>query len=214
MISTLTREIGDKLHDDLPDRGRERLLNDSSKEIANLELYRSARVAVPLSSSIIQAFTDARSGDHPGQVVLDLARELAIQHQRQWLAEDVSRDPGAVVEAVAASKWLIDNLNARRVAFVEQLDAWVAQNIHGPADASLHTESLGSVVDRLAIAWVRVKRLSDAGGVRDRANIAMRQLAELADAYDDLIRDLAAGRRRLPAWRPLKAYGVRHDPHR
>jgi len=46
-------------------------------------------------------------------------------------------------------------------------------------------------------------------GDRDRARLALRQLVELAAAHDDLIRDVAAGHRRLPAWRSLKSYRSR-----
>ncbi|EHK86495.1 hypothetical protein SZMC14600_14695 [Saccharomonospora azurea SZMC 14600] len=165
------------------------------------------REVLPRSASIIETFRDTSSNDHPGQYVLDMANDLAAHHQRQWHAEDASRAPGASAEDVAAGKRLIDELNARRVALVEQVDEWVARQVHNVVPhASLHTETLGSVIDRLAIAWVRANNLINSGHARDRARLALRQLAELADAYDDLIREVAAGHRRLPAWRPLKAY--------
>lgn len=164
------------------------------------------REILPTSGSIIEAFRDTARGDDLGQHVLTTSRELAAHHQRQWHAEDVSRAPGASAEDIAVCKRLIDQLNARRVALVEQIDEWVGNQIHSGADASLHTETLGSVVDRLAIAWVRASRLIKSGGVRDGATVALRQLAELADAYDDLVGDVAAGHRRLPAWRSLKSY--------
>lgn len=170
------------------------------------QVTRQAREILPRSASIIEAFCDTTSHDHPGQCVLDIANDLAAHHQRQWYAEDDSRAPEASAEDIAASKRLIDELNAHRVALVEQIDMWVARVIYSRADASLHTETLGSVVDRLAIAWVRANSLINTTDARDRACVALRQLAELADAYDDLIRDVAAGHRRLPAWRPLKSY--------
>jgi hypothetical protein len=164
------------------------------------------REILPRSASIIEAFRDTTSNDHPGRQVLDMANELAAHHQRQWHAEDASRVPGASAEDIAANKRLIDELNARRVALVEQIDEWVTGQIHSRADASLHTETLGSVIDRLAIAWVRANSLVKANDARDRTRLTLRQLAELADAYDDLIRDVATGHRRLPAWRLLKTY--------
>jgi Protein of unknown function (DUF4254) len=166
------------------------------------------REILPRSASIIEAFRDTTSGDHPSQHVLDTANELAAHHhhQQQWQAEDMSRACGASTEDIAASKRLIDELNARRVALVEQVDGWVASQILSRTDASLHTETLGSVIDRLAIAWVRANSLINSGDTRDRARLALRQLAELADAYDDLIRDVASGHRRLPSWLPLKTY--------
>ncbi|MGL5864537.1 MAG: DUF4254 domain-containing protein [Dermatophilaceae bacterium] len=160
----------------------------------------------PQSASIIEAFRDTTSRDQPGQLVLETANELATQHGQQWLAEDVSRASSASADAIAETKRLIDGLNAKRVALVERIDEWVSAEVHSRADASLHTETLGSVVDRLAIAWVRANSLMTTNDTRDRARLARRQLAELADAYDDLIRDVAAGHRQLPAWRALKTY--------
>lgn len=164
------------------------------------------REILPRSASIIEAFRDASTRNHPEQRVLDAANALATHHQRQWDAEDASRTSGASTDAIAASKRLIDELNARRVSLVERVDEWVSSQIHSRADASMHTETLGSVIDRLAIAWVRTNNLINRDSTRDRARTALRQLAELADAYDDLIRDVAAGQRRLPVWRPLKTY--------
>ena len=45
-----------------------------------------------------------------------------------------------------------------------------------------------------------------AGGASGHARLALRQLTELAAAYDDLVRDVASARRRLPSWRSLKNY--------
>lgn len=165
------------------------------------------REILPRSASIIEAFRDTISRDHAGLHVLETANELAAHHQRQWHAEDTSRAPGASAEDIAASKRLIDELNTKRVALVERVDEWVAGQIHRVVPhASLHTETLGSVVDRLAIAWVRANSLINTNDARDRARLALRQLAELADAYDDLVRDVATGHRRLPTWRALKTY--------
>lgn len=161
----------------------------------------------PRSASIIEAFRSPAPAANLGQLVLDVAAELAANHQRQWHAEDACRTPDATAEDIAAAKRTIDELNSRRVVLVEQLNEWIAGAIRGRADAPLHTETFGSVIDRLAIAWVRTNNLINASN-HDRARLALSQLVELAAAYDDLVRDVAAGRRRLPAWRLLKAYGV------
>lgn len=164
------------------------------------------REILPTSASIIEAFRQTATSERLGQQVLNTASELAVHHQRQWHAEDASRAAGASAEDIAASKRLIDGLNAHRVALVEQIDEWVAARIGNGAEASLHTETLGSVIDRLAIAWVRANSLIKTSDTGDRAHLALRQLAELADAYEDLIFEVATGHRRLPAWRPLKTY--------
>jgi hypothetical protein len=185
--------------------GEVRMMADSGEQ-ATQHMTR-VREILPRSASIIEAFRSVTGRDHPGQLVLNTAKELAAQHEQQWQAEDDSRASGASAYAIAESKRLIDHLNARRIGMVERIDEWVSTQVHAVVpQASLHTETLGSVVDRLAIAWVRANSLINSGGTRDRARLALQQLAELADAYDDLIRDVDAGDRRLPAWRPLKTY--------
>lgn len=187
---------------------------DGGETTTDAQVTKRARDILPRSASLIGAFREVTSHDHPGHVLLNIAGDLAIHHKRQWYAEDASRAHGISAEDVAACKQLIDELNAHRVALVEQIDTRVAEEIHSRADASMHTETLGSVIDRLAIAWVRASNLIDATDTREKARLALRQLAELADAYDDLIRDVAAGQRRLPAWRPLKSYRSTHDHQR
>ncbi|WNV86677.1 DUF4254 domain-containing protein [Umezawaea sp. Da 62-37] len=132
-----------------------------------------------------------------------LVGELAAGHREQWSAEDRSRCGGPVEVAVAKRR--IDELNARRVALVDRLNEHVAA--YAPAcraGAALHTETVGSVIDRLVIAVVRAQRVD-----RARAEIAATQLRELAAAYDGLLAEVAAGQRRLPGWTALKTYGAR-----
>jgi hypothetical protein len=158
---------------------------------------------LPQSASIIEAF---RSGTEPADELLRLAARLAHQHQHQWAAETVSRDPSATAEQIAASKRRIDALNAARAALIEQLDDRIARRIStGAGQMPLHTETIGSVIDRLGIAWVRTGSLLD-NGAKERARQALNQLRELATAYDDLVREITAGTRRVPAWRLLKQY--------
>jgi hypothetical protein len=178
---------------------------DAAECVRGKQVQERVRKVLPRAASLIGAFPAVASRGHPGQLVIDLGHELADQHQRQWSAEDASRTGGASAETVASCKRLIDDLNARRVMLVEQIDDWVARQVRSPADASLHTETFGSVVDRMAIAWVRVNSLRVAGA-SDQARLALRQLTELAAAYDDLVRDVTLGCRRLPAWRSLKNY--------
>lgn len=70
-----------------------------------------------------------------------------------------------------------------------------------PRTAATHTETLGQLVNRLAVGWVRWNLLTEGGdqsGVRGLAQAAFQELGELSVAYDDLLSDLQAGRRRLP----------------
>jgi hypothetical protein len=181
-------------------------VTDSRCAAGGVQSQEEVRQVLPYAASLIAAFPAVPDGGQPGKFVIDVGHELAAQHQRQWRAEDASRADGAPAGTVASCKQLIDVLNARRVMLVERIDDRVAQEIRSGTGVSLHTETFGSVVDRMAIGWVRARNLRrvDAG---EQARLALRQFTELAAAYDDLVRDVVSGRRRLPFWRSLKSYG-------
>lgn len=142
-------------------------------------------------------------------VPLHAASRLASHHREQWAAETISRDPSADDHVVAAAKRSIDRLNAVRVALVGEIDSWVEQVIRPPGGATLHTETIGSVIDRLAIAWVRWRRFSETAQLDPSdvdPSLALQQYTELTEAFDTLVLDIHEGRRRIPHWRTLKSY--------
>lgn len=144
---------------------------------------------------------------------ISISRALCDHHRRQWEAEDHARQSSADAETLAAIKRTIDTMNMRRSGLIEELDAWVGDQLPQDRASPLHTETLGSVIDRLCIAWVRSQKLrlknSDSlGPTTSRREIqAERQLAELADAYDTLLAEILDGKRQVPDWRLLKSYG-------
>lgn len=85
-----------------------------------------------------------------------------------------------------------------RARLVHDIDRWVATELpKAPREAHLHTETVGTVVDRLAqfsaLAYLTLVTSPDAA-----IDEAAQRLTELAIAYEHLAGDLAAGRRRLP----------------
>ena len=71
---------------------------------------------------------------------------------------------------------------ANFVRWAQRIDEWAARQIPSRADASLHTETLGSVIDRLAIAWVRTNSLISTGDTRERAQSSHEAGAHLYDS--------------------------------
>ncbi|MEJ3741716.1 DUF4254 domain-containing protein [Actinomycetes bacterium KLBMP 9797] len=161
----------------------------------------SGQNLLPTARLVVDSFHGQPEGSVSWPTPLRAARRLAARHADQWSAEMISRDPSADDHVVAAAKRSIDLLNRARADLVMEIDTWVERAICYPATASLHTETIGSVIDRLAIAWVRCQRLSQT----DRHALALRQFRELACAYDDLVLDVHKGRRRVPRWRALKS---------
>lgn len=166
---------------------------------------------LPAASQVIDSFRGSSAcWTSAWRVPLRASGRLATHHGDQWSAEMISRDPAADDRAVAAAKRSIDLLNRVRVDLVTEIDTWIDRSVGDPEAAPLHTETIGSVIDRLAIAWVRCQRLTDQerqGRADGHADLALRQFQELARAYDDLVLDVHEGRRRVPRWRALKSYG-------
>lgn len=154
----------------------------------------------------MSAFSEAGTGGTCDSPPLAIAAELCRAHTLQWEAEDESRAEHADERHLAAVKRRIDGMNAARSELIEQLDTWVSRHLEQAEAAPLHTETLGSVIDRLSIAWVRAHKLR-ARGSDPRSELAARQLRELGLAYDTLLAELAGRRRRVPDWRLLKSYG-------
>lgn len=117
----------------------------------------------------------------PGHPVLLRARALAELHMRR-LRE------GEVVD-----------IDERRTRLIRDVDRWVEVRLPAArGGAYLHTESFGSVVDRLA----RLSACAYAAMADDQEWdlwFAWERLAELAIAYEDLVTELSRGRRRLPS---------------
>jgi hypothetical protein len=140
------------------------------------------------------------------------AQVLCQHHIRQWEAEDQARSPTITNDGLAGIKRNIDAMNLERSRLIDEIDEHMPGWVYANSDLPMHTETFGSVVDRLCIAWVRaekIQQLRRKGGVETagRAAAADHQLRQLGVAYDTLVIEVAAGKRRLPDWRLLKSYG-------
>ncbi|WP_067895445.1 DUF4254 domain-containing protein [Nocardia vaccinii] len=121
-------------------------------------------------------------------------RDLAMLHERRLIGRGGSQpahDLPTVIE-----------IDRRRDELVMAIDDWISRSIpQHRLGATLHTETIGAVIDRIAEASVRAHHALMTLDANDEIlHMAWHHLAELADAYDDLIADVLAGRRRLPAW--------------
>lgn len=100
-----------------------------------------------------------------------------------WHHEDAVRRAGVSDQEVARRKRCIDDLNAQRNAAVEDIDAALLDRIHPNEGAPLHTETPGTIVDRLSVLALRILHTN-------QARQAAAHPAVLTEQYDDLFRGL------------------------
>lgn len=152
-----------------------------------------------------------------------------------WLEEDLARRTQVQDKDIAANKRAIDRHNQARNDATErideallialklvdpasaQTDAPVAQV---PAGARLHSETAGSMIDRMSIMALKIKAMSeqtlradvDEDHHRASENKLQRlrqQRADLGACFDELLADCRAGRAYFKVYRQFKMY---NDP--
>jgi hypothetical protein len=156
-----------------------------------------------------------------------LERAIAEQHLANfelWHAEDSARTPGASDQDLARIKRFIDNANQRRNDLTEQCDRLLLDFLHQQglpaADAELHSESPGLMLDRLSILSLKVfhtreeiARKGAPAGHRERnlerLDILLEQRGDLAASLDRLWQQILEQRRSFKLYRQLKMY---NDP--
>ncbi|MCX4098132.1 DUF4254 domain-containing protein [Nocardia sp. alder85J] len=179
---------------------------------------------LPSTTEVLHAFRASRDRYRPEDVVLDAARRLARCHELRLRTQQAAHAPDVSDVRVAGCSQLLDDIDRDRAEQVARIDGWVAEHIAHRAGASLHTETLGAVIDRLAAKWVAAQqalglptdgvepppeprtdirpRRTTIGhhGVDGEARLHWVRLAELVDGYRDLITDVIERRRRLPVF--------------
>lgn len=146
--------------------------------------------------------------------IREAVRRLHEANGELWAAEDQVR-AAADTDAVALKR-AIDRLNRERNELIDRIDEAFThlstRHLVRPS-TPIHTETLGSVIDRFSVVTLREQRaqvLTDTTGHEVAANRLpdiRAQRAELAKSIADLAADLDAGARRLPDGRKFKLYG-------
>ena len=144
-----------------------------------------------------------------------LLLDLLASNLDQWELEDKGRARGVDDATVAETKRAIDRLNAGRHQLVEAIDAAIDRAVSQTASAPLATESPAMAFDRLSVLVIRIHHTERAAGeeTSDSDDYAARlpvlhgQLADLQQAIDVLIEDVANGTRRFVPYQSLKLYG-------
>ncbi|MCC8250538.1 DUF4254 domain-containing protein [Saccharothrix luteola] len=170
-------------------------------------LHPNETLLLPAGRDITRAFgAEHPTDDHPMLVVVAI---LARRHQERAEALQTAQEAQANDAVLAACARALMDCARARVTLIEQIDRWAAETVPEPSQAALlHTETLGRLVDRMAVTWAHWQQLRRAAPaarrppVRHDTQAAMDDVAALSNAYDDLLVDLRSGRRRLPTTAP------------
>ncbi len=141
----------------------------------------------------------------------------------QWHYEDIIRDPHIDPVEALALKRRIDRSNQDRTDLVEEIDSWFRQyysKVVPQKDARLNTESPAWAVDRLSILALKIYHMQEQVDRKDadaehiakcKAKLAvlLEQQKDLSLAIDQLLDDIADGKKYMKVYRQMKMY---NDP--
>jgi Protein of unknown function (DUF4254) len=137
-----------------------------------------------------------------------------------WHEEDKARVPAVPDAEIVRVKKAIDVLNQRRNDLVEKMDLWLIDRLEQNADAPLHSETPGLMVDRLSILALKTYHTREethrASATEDhrlrnaeRLALLLEQREDLARCLDALWAEVLNGTRRFKLYRQMKMY---NDP--
>ena len=141
----------------------------------------------------------------------------------QWHFEDIIRDPHIDPIEALALKRRIDRSNQDRTDLVEQIDSYFRQkysDVNVLPDARINTESPAWAIDRLSILALKIYHMKEQAERTDasdehrqkcqtKLNVLLDQQVDLGPAIDQLLEDIAAGRKYMKVYRQMKMY---NDP--
>ena len=180
----------------------------------------------------IQAIRDYHLKDHVDTPIVNPYDRESIDYDLylkcwidtvQWHLEDIIRDPHIAPTDALALKRRIDRSNQDRTDLVEEIDSYfhkLYQEVKPLPDARLNTESPAWAVDRLSILALKIWHMQEQVDRQDatpehiqkcqaKLDVLKEQQVDLSTAIDQLLEDIAAGRKYMKVYRQMKMY---NDP--
>lgn len=141
----------------------------------------------------------------------------------QWHMEDIVRDPDIDPAQALEMKRRIDRSNQERTDLVELIDSYFLdryKDVQPLPDATINTESPAWALDRLSILAVKIYHMrqetlrtdTDAAHrarCQAKLDVLLEQQRDLSTAIDQLLADIAAGRKYMKVYKQMKMY---NDP--
>ena len=138
----------------------------------------------------------------------------------QWHLEDIIRNPSIDPVEALQIKRRIDASNQRRTDLVEYIDSWFLEEfktVTVSKDAGYNTESPAWAIDRLSILELKIYHMqiesmrADASEEHRKAcevklDTLILQRSDLSHAIQELLDDIAAGRKFMKVYKQMKMY--------
>jgi hypothetical protein len=176
-----------------------------------------------------QSIADYHTTDHVDAPVQNPYPKDSLEHLLyvknwidtvQWHLEDIVRDPNIRPEDALALKRRIDSSNQERTDMVEYIDSWFLQkykDVQPGAGATINTESPAWAIDRLSILALKIYHMqieaerADASDdhrakAGEKLAVLLAQREDLSGAIDQLLEDIAQGRKYMKVYKQMKMY--------
>lgn len=138
----------------------------------------------------------------------------------QWHYEDIIRDPNIDPVAALTLKRQIDASNQDRTDMVEYVDSYFLEkytDVTIKDNATINTESPAWAIDRLSILALKVYHMEEEATRTDasqdhinacqkKLDILLEQRIDLSTALDQLLEDIAHGRKYMKVYKQMKMY--------
>jgi hypothetical protein len=138
----------------------------------------------------------------------------------QWHLEDIIRDPEINAEEALKIKRWIDKSNQERTDMVEYIDSWFLQKYAGvgiSSDAKINTESPAWAIDRFSILALKIYHMKEEASrenasakhkaqCQNKLNILLEQHKDLSSAIEELLADIASGKKYMKVYKQMKMY--------
>ncbi|GAA5068435.1 DUF4254 domain-containing protein [Nocardia callitridis] len=162
-------------------------------------LHQATRAALPCEAA---ATTSEALCDAVWETTLSVAAATAAGEERSRCRRASSEYPNATAIQHDSTVTACRQRLIARADYIRTIDRWTATNLpRPPGGAYLHSETLGTVIDRIANYTATAHAALAADDEWDLW-FAWERLAEISLAYEDLATELSLGRRRLPTATP------------
>ncbi len=138
----------------------------------------------------------------------------------QWHYEDIIRDPQIDPVVALILKRKIDSSNQDRTDMVEYIDSYFLEKFKDSKpqnNPTINTESPAWGVDRLSILALKIYHMNEEAhrenassehreNCKKKLNILLDQRVDLSTAIDQLLEDIAEGRKYMKVYKQMKMY--------